>query len=270
MPRLKRSDGAEIQWEERGEGPTVLVATQFFSYPEALAKLLGDLARDHRVVTYHVRGTGDSSRLGPYDLQTDGEDLTALVEQFDEPVVLVAMGDGVNRAVKAAALVPERVMAVISAGGSPIGTKVAQDSEGLAGSSSVLEALVGMLDTDYRSGLRTMLDTANPQFDREQLMERLNRTVEHCPREAAVPRLRSWIADDSEQQALKVGSRLWLLEHGGNPWFPESIAHRTRQILPEAHVIDVEDGPLSRPDIAAGYVRRVTARAPVGQSQRSE
>lgn len=268
MPRLERPDGAEIHWEQRGEGPTVVIAAQFFGFPAVLENLLADLASDHRLVTYHLRGTGSSSRQGPYDLDTDAADLAALVEAQGRPVLLLALGDGCNRAVKAADLVPEAVTAVLSPAGSPIGSKVVSETEGLAGSASVLEALTSMLETDYRSGLRTMLDTANPQFDDQQLRERVNETVEHVPREAAVPRLKAWIADDSEQQALRLGERLWLLEHGGNPWFPESVASRTKEVLPQANVVEVEDGPLSRPDITARFVRRLTAITPVGQSSR--
>ena len=80
-----------------------------------------------------------------------------------------------------------------------------------------------------------------------------------------MPRLRAWIADDSEPQALRLGDRLWLLEHGGNPWFPESVARRTTRVPAARRTsIEVEDGPLSRPDITAGFVRRLTARTPVG------
>ena len=65
MPRLARPDGVEIHWEERGEGPLVVLATQFFGFPEVFEDLLADLAGDHRVVTYHLRGTGESTRRVP-------------------------------------------------------------------------------------------------------------------------------------------------------------------------------------------------------------
>jgi hypothetical protein len=37
---------------------------------------------------------------------------------------------------------------------------------------------------------------------------------------------------------------------------------QTRALLPEAHLIEVEDGPLSRPDLTADAVRMITTAAP--------
>jgi pimeloyl-ACP methyl ester carboxylesterase len=259
MSLLRRPDGVEIHWEERGEGPLIVLAAQFFGYPETFEGLAHDLARDHRFVTYHLRGTGSSSRRGPHDIDTDADDLAALIDELGGPAVIVAVGDGTSRAVKAAALRPELVSAVVSAGGNPVGRSAAAGTESLVGSDSVLAALLGMLETDYRAGLRTMLDSANPQLDDEALRDRVNRSVEHCPHEAAVPRLRAWIVDDSSEQAQSLGDRLWLLEHGQNAWFPIEVARRTRRFLPEAHIEEVEDGPLTRPDITAAVIRQLTA-----------
>jgi pimeloyl-ACP methyl ester carboxylesterase len=261
VPHLSRPDGVEIYWEERGEGPLVLLASQFFGFPETFEGLAHDLARDHRFVTYHPRGIGSSTRQGPYNIDQDADDLAALLDELGEPAVVIAAGDGTSRAVKAAALRPQLVSAVVSAGGNPVGRTAAAGTESLAGSDSVLDALLGMMETDYRAALRTMLDTANPQLDAEGLRDRLNRTVEHCPHEAAVPRMRAWIVDDATEAAEALGDRLWLLEHGHNPWFPIEVARRTRKFLPEAHIEEVEDGPLTRPDITAGVVRTLTAAA---------
>jgi pimeloyl-ACP methyl ester carboxylesterase len=263
LPHLSRPDGAEIYWEDRGEGPLVVLAAPFFGFPETFEGLAHDLARDHRFVTYHPRGTGNSSRQGPYDIEQDADDLAALIEELGDQVILIGLGDGANRAVKAAARRPDLVSAVVSPGGNPVGRSAAVGTESLAGSDSVLDALVGMLETDYRSGLRTMLDAANPQLDDDGLRDRVNRTVEHCPHDAAVPRMRAWIADDATRESQSLGDRLWLLEHGQNVWFPIEVARRTRRFLPEAHIEEVEDGPLTRPDITAAVIRSL--REPVSE-----
>jgi pimeloyl-ACP methyl ester carboxylesterase len=270
MPRLRRPDGVELYWEERGEGPLVLLAIPFFGFPETFDLLVGELATDHRVVTYHLRGTGESTRSGPYDLETDAEDLAALIEDLGSPAILIPFGDGTVRAVKTAGLRPELVSAVISPGGNPVGRLAAEGTESLAGSASVIEALIGLMEADYRAALRTMLDTANPQFDDVELRERLNRSADHCPREAALPRLREWVVTDATEDARTLGDRLWLLEHGNNPWFPIEVARRSRGLLPEAHIVEVEDGPLSRPDITAGFVRRVSQSAEIAQRSSSK
>jgi 3-oxoadipate enol-lactonase len=266
MPRIRRPDGAEIHWEERGEGPLVVFATQFFGYPEIFEALIDELATDHRVVLYHVRGTGKSSRVGPYELDVDADDLAGLLEDLGEPAVLVPMADGTIRSVKAALQCPELAKAIVSPGGNPVGRGAIRDSDGLAGSDSVIDALVGMMEADYRTALRTMVDTANPQLEEGELRERVDRSAEFCPREAALPRLRQWVEEDATEEARAFGDRLWILEHGQNPWFPIGIVERTRELLPEAHVEPIEDGPISRPDITASFIRQVTADERVTQA----
>ena len=75
MPTLERPDGVEIAWESEGEGPLVVVANQFFSHRDVFGALIDELATDHTVVWYDARGTGASTRRGPYDMQTDVDDL---------------------------------------------------------------------------------------------------------------------------------------------------------------------------------------------------
>jgi pimeloyl-ACP methyl ester carboxylesterase len=89
VPELKRDDGVEIHWEERGEGPVVFFAhAGWASMPSTYSALLTDLAADHRVVTRDPRGVGQSTRRGPYDIDTDTDDMAALVEE---------VGHGSNR-----------------------------------------------------------------------------------------------------------------------------------------------------------------------------
>jgi len=259
MPRLSRPDGVEIAWEECGQGPLVVLANQFFGQPEIFEDLLADLEQDHRIVTYDVRGTGESTWQGPYDLDTDADDLEALVEEAGGAAVVIGMADGCNRAVRVAAARPDLVAAVITPAGNPVGRVASEGTEGLAGSESVLAALLEMFGTDYRGALRSMFSSANPGLDEERVRERVQITVERCPQEAAVPRMRGWIDDNAHEQARALGGRLWMLEHGNNLWFSIEIAKRTRALLPEAHIVEVEDGPISRPDITAGIVRKITA-----------
>jgi pimeloyl-ACP methyl ester carboxylesterase len=258
MPNLLRPDGVSLAWQERGEGPLIVLANQFFGVAETFADLLEDLARDHRVVTYNLRGTGDSTPRGPYDVDTDAEDLAAVIENSGPPALLLAFADGCNRAVRVAARRPELVTAVVSPAGNPVGRQAVAGTEALAGSDSVLAALVEMMGTDYRGALRTMFSTANPNWDEERVRQRVAATVETLPREAALPRIKSWIADNVSEEARSIGDRLWLLEDGTNPWFPIEVARQTGKILTEAHILEVEAGAITRPDIAAGVIRGIT------------
>ena len=78
----------------------MVLANQFFSTRDVFGGLLADLAPDHRMVSYDLRGTGESSREGPYDIATDALDLAALIEQLGEPAVVLGLADGCNRAVQ--------------------------------------------------------------------------------------------------------------------------------------------------------------------------
>ena len=86
---------------------------------------------------------------------------------------------------------------------------------------------MAMMDTDFRSALRTMISTANPDLDDDAVRARVNASVERCPQEAAAPRLRAWVEDEALADSRAMGDRLWILEDGTNPWFPETgPAHR--------------------------------------------
>ena len=263
MASLERPDGVEIAWNERGEGPLVVLANQFFGRPATFEGLLRELERDHRIVTYDPRGVGESTRSGPYNLEVDAEDLEALIESQGEPAVVLAFADGCNRAVRVAARRPDLVTAIVSPAGNPVGLAAVEGTEGLAGSSSVIEALLGLMEADYRSALRTMFTTANPDWDEESVRDRVAITVEAVPQEAAVPRMKNWVADDVVEEARAVGDRLWMLDDGSNMWFSIETSRRSKKILPDAHVLEVEGGALSRPDIAAGVIRRLTSASPV-------
>jgi pimeloyl-ACP methyl ester carboxylesterase len=259
MPVARLHHGVQIHWDERGDGPLVVIANQFFSESWVFDGLISLLAEEHRVVTYDPRGTGRSSRQGPYEIEVDARDLLGLAEAVGPPAVVVGMGDGSNRAVHAAAARPDLIDAVVCAGGNPVGATAVEGTDGLAGSESVLDALVSMMETDYRGALRTMIGTANPTFDEETVRMRVNSTCENCPQDVAAERMRSWIADNALEPARALGERLWILESGGNPWFPIEVARRSRALIPEAHIEEVADGALSRPDITVDVVRTLTA-----------
>ena len=270
MPELQRPDGATIHWEERGEGPLIVMVLQFFGGPSVFPDLIGELARDHRVVTYDLRGVGASSHQGPYDQETDKADLIALIEEVGGPALLIPMGDGINRAVRVAAERPDLALTVLSPGGNPVGREAAQGTEALAGSDSVVEAVTGMVVTDYRGALRALYSNGNPQMNDDQLRDRVQATIDYCPQDVAVERMRFWVEDDAGDFGRALGERLWLLEHGTSPWFPLAIVEPTRRLLPEAHIEVVEDGAISRPDITASYARQILRSQTAVASERGE
>ena len=267
MPLLKRPDGVEIHWEEQGAGPLVVLATQFFSSPRVFGGLIDDLAADHCVVTYDIRGCGKSTRTGPYDVATDARDLAALIEPFGGPALVVGVGDGTNRAAKVAADQPDLVSAIVTPGGNPVGREASQGSDALVDSPSVLQALMGMIETDYRAALRTIISAANPQLNEDEARDRVDRVVEYCAQDVGAARLRAWIDDDAREAAKVAGDKLWILSNSveDNPWFTPPAVDRTRELLPEAHIEEIAGGVVSRPDLTASVVRRITTGAAVGE-----
>jgi hypothetical protein len=175
----------------------------------------------------------------------------------------VGLGDAANRAVRVCAQRPELVEAMVVPGGMPAGRKSLQGSEAMAASDTVVNAFLSMCETDYRGALRSLVTAGNPQMSEEEIRQRVVLQADYVPQETAVARLRAWVEDDSLQAALACGDRLWLLcaENTGGGWFPagREAARLSRQLFPEAHVEEIEEGVVSRPDLTAAVVRRVTA-----------
>jgi pimeloyl-ACP methyl ester carboxylesterase len=267
VPRLHRPDDIEIHWQEEGEGPLVVISSYWSMHPSSFDPLREELSPDHRVVTYHDRGSGDSTREGPYDLDTAADDLEAVVEEAGGDAIVVATADGSNRAVRVIARRPDLVRAVVTIGGAPVGRAAIAEFDAMVGSETVVDAFIEQNETNYRSALRGILAATNAQLDEEGVRKRVAIQLEHSPAEAAVPRLRAWAADDPTEMARAAGDRLWLLYAPGlgGGWFPDGVDYERMMAreLPESHVIQVDDGFISRPDQVGEVVRRITARATV-------
>ena len=211
MARLERPDGVELHWEERGEGPLVVLAPYWSGHPGVYEGLLSDLARDHRVVTWDARGTGESTRAGPYDMETDCSDLEAILEAAGGEAVVISTADGANRGVRVAASRPDLVAAVVALGTAPFARMHFEGSEGMIASDTVVDAFIKMLERDYRGALRTLLAATNAQMSEAELRERVGFQVSYCPQEPAAARVRAWAEDDPTAAARETGDRLWIL-----------------------------------------------------------
>lgn len=262
MAEARAADGVVLHWEERGvpDGPLLVAAMHFNAPPSVFEGLWADLARDHRVVTYDLRGVGQSPYDGPFDLETDAADLLTVVEAAGgTAATVISFGDGANRAVRAAAARPDLVHTVVGPAGNPLGREAAQGGVGLASSVGVLQLLQEQMRRDYRAALREMIGSANPDWDDDVVRERIEMTVQYCPQDAAAARLTNWIEDDGLEFSRALGDRLWIIAHGQNPWFPRELADRTRELAPEARVVELDDGPVTRPDLHAAVIREATA-----------
>jgi pimeloyl-ACP methyl ester carboxylesterase len=262
-PAIARPDGAEIHWEEQGEGPTVVLTHHtLWSYPAIYGDLIADLARDHRVIVYDPRGCGRSSRRGPYDADTDAGDLQAVAEVAGGAAVVVAIGDGVNRACRVAAHRPDlagELIAIVPGAAAVLPRIELKDSGVLAASDSVMDMLRQMMNTDPRAALRTMVTTVNPDVGEEELRERVERAADYLSGEAALGRAEAWLADDVSPYLHTLGGRVCILHGGVDPLFEGALGARVAELFPEAGLETLEDGPISRPDLTAARVRRLTS-----------
>ena len=255
MPLLSRPDGAQIHWEQAGDGPGVVICNTFNLTP--VDSLVERLAPSRRVVYYEPRGLGRSGDEGPYDLETGVADLDALLEETGPVEVVFGIGDGTHRALRIADARPdlaERVVFTSSALGRESGER-----SGFAGSTEVLYALMSLLRRDYRSGLRQML--SGSAKDEAEERERLEELVAAISQESAIGYLEAWIAAESFDVARRLGSRLTALAYPGNHWFPIEMYEGMRDHLTEACFEFVDDGPMARPDLAAEILLKVSAPA---------
>jgi pimeloyl-ACP methyl ester carboxylesterase len=255
MPKLTRPDGVDLYWEEAGKGPRVLICNTFNLGPvDALVERLAD---SRSVVVYEPRGLGRSTHQGPYDLGTGLADAEALVEETGPVEVAFGIGDGTHRALRLADTRPDLVDRVVVTS-SALGREAGERS-GFAGSTEVLFALMSLIRRDYRSGLRQML--AGSAHDQDEERVRLEELVAVIPQDAAVGYLEAWIAAESFDVARRLGSRLTVLAYPGNAWFPIEMYEGMRDHLTEACFEFVDDGPMTRPDLAAEILLKVSAPA---------
>ena len=123
----------------------------------------------------------------------------------------------------------------------------------------MIEAALQLARSDYRAFLRAAVTAANPQASEEEVRERVEAQVAYCPQEVALPHIEEWSSGDAigrSGPALGAGSGSFSTR---THWSHPRLLDRARELLPEAHLVEAEDGPISRPDIVAGVVRKITA-----------
>jgi pimeloyl-ACP methyl ester carboxylesterase len=269
MPAIERPGGIELGYRDQGEGPLVMLAPYWSGHPGVYEAFLSDLASDHRVVTWDARGTGESTHEGPYEIETDSEDLEAMLEHVGAATIVIAVANGCNVATHVGARRPDLIDTVLAFGAGPFSLTDFEGSEAMLGSEGVVSAFLEMLERDYRGALRTIFSATNAQMPEDELRERVSFQTSYCPHDAAVARVRAWAADDPSEAAAALAGRLRIFSSDGvaGTWLP-SLAER-RQIMarvtPEAQVEEIadEEGPISRPDLVAASIRRLTASARV-------
>jgi hypothetical protein len=169
--------------------------------------------------------------------------------------------------VRAASARPDLIHTVVISGEMPLGPiREGGSNDALAGSPAVLEALLGLLESNYRTGLRTMLDSSGEAGWHDMTLQaRLDATEAYCPPEAGIQRLRAWGRDDSWDHARALGDRLWFLHFPANAWFQGSL-EAIRHQVPGARFEAVSEGVIASPEENATALRRILAtRLPISK-----
>ncbi len=263
MPTALASDGTELHWEERSSGQNVLFVPYWSYHPSVWRELDAELKPDHRLLRYDDRGTGQSAPADGLDVETGADDMESVLEATGGgPAIAVCMVDGANRAVRVAARRPDLISHVVSVGGAPFARSALADEDSLISSDTVVGAFLQQLETDYRGAVRGIVEAANTQMTDEELRERVRLQIEHVPHNVAAARVNAWSSDEGAvEPARTLGDRLLILlsDNMAGGWFPSMDGMKRAVVanFPDARVVEVDDGILSRPDQTAAVVRRL-------------
>jgi pimeloyl-ACP methyl ester carboxylesterase len=177
------------------------------------------------------------------------------------------VGYGYNLVARGAARRPDLISEVLAVGPAAAAILPRSELKGsgvMAGSDSVAELITKMLSTDPRTALHTVVRASNPELDEDQLRERVDRASAYISPEAARDRVQVWLQDDTSEQASVLGDRLWILHSEAEPLFEGAMAARVAQLYPKAHIEQITGGAVSRPDLVAARVRRLTGLKAAG------
>ena len=109
------ADGTNLAYEIRGDGPPLVYVTgaichRTFGPIRSGAKVLSSA---FRVLTYDRRGRGDSDDSGPWSLDREVEDISALIDELGGSALLYGHSSGAVLAMHAAHRLGDRVQRVV-------------------------------------------------------------------------------------------------------------------------------------------------------------
>ncbi|MEU5257898.1 alpha/beta hydrolase [Amycolatopsis sp. NPDC021455] len=97
------ADGTSIHFEQRGDGPPVILVGGAFNDRTTVEGLASVLAGDFTAIVYDRRGRGDSGDAASYAMEREIEDLAALIAQVGGTASVFGHSSGAILALEAAA-----------------------------------------------------------------------------------------------------------------------------------------------------------------------
>jgi len=94
MPKVVSKDGTKIAYDRQGSGPAMILVLGALNKRGSGKKLGHALANDFTVVSYDRRGRGDSGDTQPYVIESEIDDLEALIDEVGGKVQLYGHSSG--------------------------------------------------------------------------------------------------------------------------------------------------------------------------------
>lgn len=114
MQLVRSAQGVQVSWERHGDGaPLLLVHGSFSDHRTNWQEVTPLLAERFTLHAVARRGRGETDATSGHGVPDEACDVAAVVEAVAEPVFLLGHSYGAQAALAAAALVPERVRALV-------------------------------------------------------------------------------------------------------------------------------------------------------------
>lgn len=158
-------NGVNVFFEEHGSGPALVLVHGLGGTGRGIwLKLIPELSKDHRVITYDLRGSGQSEvPIGEYTIDLLTEDLHALVEALDLPVLsLMGHSMGGSIVLDYAATHPERVRAVVAVGAPIELPDAGKEAMTTRAETVLMQGMQAVVETVATAGLSQTYRDANP------------------------------------------------------------------------------------------------------------
>lgn len=240
MPVFKSDASTLIQYEDRGEGPPLLLL-HGWAMSRRVWAFQRELDNGFRVIAPDLRCHGDSTASGSFGLADLAEDVADLCHALKlRDAVIAGWSLGAQVALKSFSLLHDRVAGLILVGGTPRFTSTTDYDAGLPGRE--VRGLEARLKRDYT---RTMGDFFRRMFTPGELSReqenRIARDIVMGSRPPALPVVQAGLAileqEDLRDILLGVECPVLLIHGGSDTICPPAAARYMASQLPDARLM---------------------------------